>query len=215
MITAVAFDVGGVLTLSPVDEFTKVDTEYGLPAGTVQGFLRGGDVFAKVETGQMPVIDFYRQTAAIILADHGVVLPVERLEVMLENCMGSRLRPDVLALVSEVKAASYKTALLTNIFAERREWLHGLFAEGVIDVYCDSSEQGLRKPDPAIYERLTEMLDCDARSIAFIDDFAENLVPARDMGMLDILFTAATETRAALIAAGIKIASEPAVPESS
>ena len=215
MIQAVAFDVGGVLTLSPIDEFTKVDTEYGLPAGTVQGFLRGGEIFAKVETGQMPVLDFHRQTAAMILADHGVNIPVQRLELMLENCMGNRLRPDVLALVSEVKAAGYKTALLTNIFAERREWLHGLFPDGTIDVFCDSSEQGLRKPDPAIYQRLTEMLGCDARNIAFIDDFVENLGPARDIGILDILFTTATETRAALVAAGIRIASKPPLAESS
>lgn len=213
MIRAVAFDVGGVLTMSPLDEFEKVEVEHGLQAGTVQGFFRGGKVFAEVETGRMPVIDFHRRTVDAIRAQHDVIVPVERLELMLENCMGSKLRTDMMMLVAEVKTAGYQTALLTNIFAERRHWLHGLFPEGVIDVYCDSSEVGLRKPDPAIYAKLLEMLDRKAGEMAFIDDFAENLVPARDMGMTGILFTDAAEARAALVAAGVQLSSDPQVPE--
>lgn len=213
MIRAVAFDVGGVLTSSPVEEFTKVDDEHGLRPGTVQGFFRGGKVFAEVETGRMPVLEFHRRTVDDIRANHGVTVPVERLELMLENCMGSKIQTDMLNLVTEVKAAGYQTALITNIFAERRLWLHSLFAEGVIDVYCDSSEVGLRKPDPAIYVKLLKMLNRKAGEVAFIDDFSENLLPARDMGMTGILFTNPAQARADLVAAGVQLFFKPMAHE--
>jgi epoxide hydrolase-like predicted phosphatase len=206
MIEAVVFDVGGVVTANPVGEFTKVDVEHGLPEGTTQSVFRGGADFAEVEVGRVPVMEFHRGLADRIRADHGVDVPVARLAAMLDACMGSARQPGTAELVADVKAAGYQTALLTNIWAERREWLHGLFAAGVIDVVCDSSEVGLRKPGREIYDELLRMLGRRADEVAFIDDFAENVVPAHDMGMLAIQFEDAAQTRAALVAAGVRIA---------
>jgi glucose-1-phosphatase len=205
LIRAVTFDVGGVLCPSPLDEFGKVDAEYGLPAGTVMSLIRGGDVFQRVETGRMPIVDFYRHCTDTIAADHGVTVPAERLDVMLENCMGTTMRPEMLGLVEEVKQAGYRTALLTNIFAERREWLHALFDDGVIDVFCDSSEVGLRKPEPPIYLKLLEMLGLPAEEVVFVDDFAENLATARELGMATVLYETSDQVRADLVTLGVTI----------
>lgn len=203
MAEAVVFDVGGVLCPSPGDEFSKVDAEYGLPDGTVESFLRGGAVWIEVETGRMPVAEFYRRAGAAIAADHGIEVPAERLDTMLVNCMGTSMRPEMLALVQEVKAAGFRTGLLTNIFAERRAWLHGLFPPGVIDVICDSSEVGLRKPERPIYEKLLEMLGAPAADVVFIDDFEENIATARELGFVTILFRSPEQARRELAAAGV------------
>jgi len=207
MIKAVVFDVGGVLCPNPLNEFIKVDREYGLPDGTVMSFLRGGDDFALCETGQMSIVDFYDRCVARIAQAHDVRVTPQRLDAMLEACMGEAVRPEMIELVIEIKAAGYQTALLTNIFAERREWLHALLPQGTIDVFGDSSEMGLRKPDPAIYHKLMEMMGRQPEAIAFIDDFAENLVAARALGITGILFESPEQARQALVAAGVRIAS--------
>jgi len=206
MIEAVVFDVGGVRCPNPVNEFLKVDREYKLPEGTVMSFMRGGDKFARCETGQLPVAEFYDWCVAQIAETHEVQVPPLRLDAMLEACMGKTLRPEMRSLVIEIKAAGHQTALLTNIFAERRNWLHSIFPPGTIDVYADSSELGMRKPELRIYQRLVEMLGRRPEEIAFVDDFAENLSPARSMGIVDILFESPEQARRDLVSAGVRIA---------
>jgi glucose-1-phosphatase len=206
MIEAVVFDVGGVLCPNPLNEFSKVEQEYSLPAGTVGSFLRGGDDFALCETGQLPIAEFYDRFVARIAHAHDVQVPPQRVDAMLEACMGKTLRPEMRGLVIEIKAAGYQTALLTNIFAERRDWLHAIFPQGTIDVFADSSALGLRKPELPIYHKLMEMLGRQPGQIAFIDDFAENLVPARALGIVDILFESPGQARQDLIRAGVRIA---------
>ena len=209
MIEAVVFDVGGVLCPNPLNEFIKVDREHGLPDGTVMSFLRGGNDFALCETGQMPIFEFYDRCVGWIAKEHDVQVSPQRLDAMLEACMGKTLRPEMIDLVIEIKAAGYQTALLTNIFAERRDWLHALFPQGTIDVYGDSSELGLRKPELPIYHKLIEMLGRLPEEIAYVDDFAENLVPARSLGIVDILFESPEQVRQDLVRAGVKIAPSP------
>lgn len=207
MIEAVVFDVGGVVTACPLTAFSSVDEEYGLPADTLVSFIRGGDFWIGVETGRVPVAEFYRHCAEQLAADHAVEVPEARLHRMLEDCMGTTTQAETMDLVHELDDAGYELALCTNIFAERREWLHGLFAEGVIDVYCDSSEVGLRKPEPAIYHKLLEMLGRPAGEVAFVDDFEENVAAARELGMAAIRFESPTHARRELAELGVRVES--------
>lgn len=203
-VEAVVFDVGGVLCPSPVEEFSRVEVEHGLPAGTMGSLFRGGSGFALVETGRLAEAEFHRRASAQIHESFGTDVDPERLKQMLRACMGPT-RPEMLALVADVKRAGYQTGLLTNIFNERRTWLHGIFAAGTMDVVVDSSEVGLRKPEPAIYERLLRMLGREASEVAFVDDFPENLEPARAMGMAAILFEDAGQVRQELLDLGVRI----------
>ena len=50
-----------------------------------------------------------------------------------------------------------------------------------------SSEVGLRKPDPAIYELAAERLGLAAAACVFVDDLPGNLKPARALGMATVL----------------------------
>lgn len=202
-IEAVVFDVGGVLTPSPVEEFTRVDREHGLRPGTAMSFFRGGALFSGCETGELAFDDFCAQAVAEIEAEQGIAVPASAMAGVLDACMGEDLRQEVLAIVREVKATGHRTGLLTNIFAERRTWLHGLFPPGTIDVVADSSELGMRKPDQEIYDRLVELLDVPAERIAYVDDFAENLVPAAAMGMTTVLFESAEQLRRELTTTGV------------
>lgn len=205
-IEAVVFDVGGVMCPNPIDEFSKVDEEYRLPAGTVQSFLRGGSRFAECEVGRLAIGEFYDQMAAEIARTHRIRVPPERLEAMLDACLGDSVVPEMLELVSELKDAGYQIGLLTNIFAEKRDWLRATFPASLIDVYAESYALGLRKPDPASYRRLIEMLDRDPAEVVFVDDFAENLVGARRIGIIGIDFVDPAQVRTELARAGVRVA---------
>ena len=203
---AVVFDVGGVMCPDPVSEFVRIDVEHGLPDGTTMAVFRGGGLFAQCEVGLLAFADFCAGCSAVIERDHGVLVPPRRFEAMFDAIMGEAVRPEMLALGLEVKRAGYLVGLLTNIFAERREWLHGLFPEGTVDVYADSSEIGHRKPNKEIYDALVDRLGVSAHEIAFVDDFSENLRPAHELGMTTILFESPTQVRRELVAAGVRIA---------
>ena len=47
----------------------------------------------------------------------------------------------------------------------------------------ESAKLGLRKPDPRIYQLMTEALGVAPAHCVFLDDLGVNLKPARAMGM--------------------------------
>ena len=49
--------------------------------------------------------------------------------------------------------------------------------------------EGLRKPDPKIYQLVLERLGVEATACVFLDDLGINLKPARAMGMTTIKVT--------------------------
>ncbi len=54
------------------------------------------------------------------------------------------------------------------------------------DVFIESSVEGLRKPDPKIYELACERMGKQPGEMIFLDDIGPNLKPPRAMGMATI-----------------------------
>ena len=52
-----------------------------------------------------------------------------------------------------------------------------------------SGEEGIRKPEPAIYALAAERLGLPAEAIVFVDDLPHNLEPARELGMATVHHT--------------------------
>ena len=63
-----------------------------------------------------------------------------------------------------------------------RELLEELF-----DAWVISSDVGLRKPDPAVYELAADRLGLPPAACVFVDDLPGNLKPARALGMATVL----------------------------
>ena len=58
----------------------------------------------------------------------------------------------------------------------------------LFDLVVDSCEEGVRKPDPAIFRTALDRLGvADPARAIFLDDFEGNLVAARTLGMRVIL----------------------------
>ena len=60
---------------------------------------------------------------------------------------------------------------------------------GQFDVVVESAVEGLRKPDPRIYELVCARLEVAPAEAVFLDDLGVNLKPARALGMTTIKVT--------------------------
>ncbi len=186
-VTAVVFDLGGVITESPMTAFAAYEAESGLPDGLVRR-LNSADpdtnAWARYERRELDEAGFRvafeaEAAAAGFTVDAGRVLAA----------LHGDLRPAMMTAVQRLRAAGLPLALLSNNVApmERTGRLGELL--GLFDTVVESSVEGVRKPEPAIYElalrRLSEAVGrpVAAADCAYLDDLGINLKPARALGM--------------------------------
>lgn len=98
------------------------------------------------------------------------------------------------SVIRRLKMAGYGVYGLTNWSAETFPMIrdtYPVFQE--FDGIVVSGEEHLLKPDAAIYKCLLERYDLQAEESLFVDDNADNVVGARNVGMKAIQFTSAEE----------------------
>jgi epoxide hydrolase-like predicted phosphatase len=206
-VTAVAFDMGGVLTHSALGGLDRYADELGLPTGSLSSYFRSDPLMARLEIGEISSREFFKYVCVEAEAAHGRRIDIRRLVEAAEE--GQVLNLAMLDLVAEVHERA-TTALVTNNVAEA-DW-RSSFPFDLFDVVMDSSEIGVRKPDPRFYEELLTRLRRPADEVAFVDDFAENLVPAAALGLSTVHFTDLDACRAALAGLGL---SQPVRPKAT
>jgi putative hydrolase of the HAD superfamily len=186
-VTAVVFDLGGVITESPMQRFAAYEAEAGLPAGLIRRLNStdpDANAWARYERGELDVAGFRaafeaEAAAAGHAVDAGRVLAA----------LAGELRPAMVAAVGRLREAGLPLALLSNNVApmERTGPVGELLA--LFDAVVESSVEGVRKPEPEIYRRALQRLsDAVGRPVAagdcaYLDDLGINLKPARALGM--------------------------------
>ncbi len=190
-VRAVLFDLGGVLTESPMDSFAAYEVSAGLPAGLVRR-LNATDpdtnAWARFERGELDVDGFTAAFEAEALAA-GHRLDAAR---VLEALDFPALRPAVVNAVRRLQAAGLPLGLVSNNVRpmERTGALGELLT--LFDVVVESSVEGIRKPEPEIYRRALARLSAAVgrplgpADCAYLDDLGINLKPARALGMRTI-----------------------------
>ena len=184
-------DWGGVLTTNLFHSFQSFCDAEGLdPQALAQAFA--GDREARrllvdFECGRMAERDFeIRLGAKLGVSD-------DHLTDRLFANLGAE--PSMVEAVVEARRAGIRTGLLSNSWGgryDRSRW------EEMFDATVISGELDMRKPDPAIYVLAAERLALPADDIVFVDDIAQNLEPARELGMATIHHTAPSTTLAEL-----------------
>jgi putative hydrolase of the HAD superfamily len=189
-VTAVIFDLGGVLTESPMHAFAAYEAEAGLPEGLIRQ-LNSTDpdtnAWARFERNELDVAGF----SAAFEAEAAVLGHRVEAARVLEALRGE-LRPSMVAAVRRLREADLPLGLLSNNVApmERTGPLGELL--DLFDAVVESSTEGVRKPEPEIYRRaLTRLSDAVGRPIeaadcAYLDDLGINLKPARALGFSTI-----------------------------
>lgn len=88
----------------------------------------------------------------------------------------------------------YRTAILSNSFVGAREQEEARYGfTSLVDLAIYSHEEGVRKPDPRIYEIAIERLGVAPAEILFLDDLQENVEAARAAGIEAVLFTSTAQ----------------------
>jgi len=187
-VDAVLFDFGGVFTPSPFHVLGEAARELGLPPDVVLATVFGGydedtdHPWHRLERGEVTVEEAIEAIVALAASSGHAIDPIAMLT---KGMGGSVLRDDVVDLVREVRAAGLRTAIVTNNIREFSTAWRGLLpVPELFDVVVDSCEEGVRKPDPRIYQLALERLGGVAPERAvFLDDAPGNVAAARALGM--------------------------------
>jgi putative hydrolase of the HAD superfamily len=189
-------DYGGVLTTDVFASFRAFCEAEGLEPEAVRDRFRADpearELLAGLETGALTVAEFEPRFAAL--------LEVES-ERLIERLFGG-MAPDE-AMLEGVRAArrdGVRTGLLSNSWGAATTYDPALLDE-LFDACVISSEVGLRKPDPAIYELAAERLGLPPGACVFVDDLPGNLKPARALGMATVLHRGDAEATLAEVGA--------------
>lgn len=189
-IDAVLFDFGGVFTGSP---FTAVydfaTTLGGDPVAVLQqvfgDYGQDGDhAWHRLERGEISLEAARDTILQASQASLGLAVDLYELLGAMANAPLGGVREPMLAYAHALKQDGVPTAMITNNVREFRDaWRSMLPVDELFDVVIDSSEVGLRKPDPAIYRQALDALGMAAERTVFLDDLEANVQAARDVGM--------------------------------
>lgn len=194
MYQAVLWDFGGVLTTSPFETFNRYEQENGIP----EDFIRGvnsvnpeRNAWAQLESNQITPEEFdlaFLQESK--LAGHPIpgshVLPLlsgelrPRMVEVLRKCR-EELGLRVGCITNNVRTGKGPGMAESNSRAQEIEKVMSLF-----HVVVESSIEGVRKPDPRIYEIACGRLGISPKDAIYLDDLGINCKPARALGMHSI-----------------------------
>lgn len=118
------------------------------------------------------------------------------------------VRPQAMSLVNRALAAGLSVGILTNELMDfqGRAWVESQPWFSLFPVLVDSSELGIRKPDPRAYEAAIELMALPADRLIFIDDNPTYVDGGIRAGMVSILLDVRDPARAfadAAIALGL------------
>ena len=192
---AAIFDLGGVLTTPILESFAGFERELGLDPGVLMKTFRehytrqdGEADFHLLETGKITEAEYYIRLGARI-GEMGGTMPMPADPIEVRRKLWGSIKPNE-GMIDAVKriGAHYKVGLLTNNVKEWGGWRE-LYPTELFEVVIDSSEVGIRKPDPAIYRLACERLGVAPDRAAFVDDIETNVEGARALGLTAIRFT--------------------------
>jgi len=113
---------------------------------------------------------------------------------------------EVVGLIRELKENGYSLYGLSNWSREKFNLVKDeLLFLPLLEDYLISGDAGVAKPDARIYRMLLERIGRKAGDCLFIDDSAENIMAAEELGFKTIQFQSAEQLRLALCQAGVEI----------
>ena len=187
-IRAVAFDIGGVLEITPDTGMTeKWEQRLHLKPGELD--QRMASVWRDGSLGKCSEEHVQQSLKEIIGMDQAQVDAF--MHDLWEEYLGT-LNVEMAAYFSSLRPR-YQTAILSNSFsgARSKEQERYHFDE-ICDLLIYSHEEGIAKPERRIFELTCERLGVQPAEIVFLDDVEPNVAAAREFGMQAILFRETT-----------------------
>ncbi len=195
-IAAVLWDYGGVFMESPFEAMAGVGRRLGVEPERYVEIVFGPyhedteHPWHRLERGEL-TLEAARDAIIELGARDGIDSDPLHLVGAMARDGKVGVRDEVVELARTIKKTHVRTALVTNNIAEFRvHWKKSIPVEDLFHHVVDSSEVGLRKPDPRIFELALEMLGGVAPDEAvFLDDYRGNVEAARRVGIHGIQVT--------------------------
>jgi epoxide hydrolase-like predicted phosphatase len=195
---AVIFDYGGVISQSPFLRLADAELVAGLAPGTLSSLLGYGLDEPEPAPGEPYTNKWHLLEIGAIDLPEYLAWVGDRSEAAFGEAgeVGARVGPTleslgvhwmVVAHIRRLREEGYRLAICTNNIAAFRSRWHQQFPIDLFDVVVDSSEVGVRKPDPAIYVLTCEALGVEPEVCVFVDDHPGNIAAAEALGMTGVL----------------------------
>jgi len=188
-IKAVFWDFGGVITTSPFDSFNAFEATNNLDKDFIRKVNSTNpdiNAWAKLERNEIDIVEFndlfFSESSSL---GHGIY----GIEVI--KLLQGQLRPEMIKALKAIQGNLVQACLTNNIvspettLSDENVSIAGKNNEvmGLFDFVIASSEQNVRKPDPAFYHLALKEAKVDPEEAVFLDDLGINLKPAKAIGM--------------------------------
>jgi putative hydrolase of the HAD superfamily len=193
-IEVIVSDFGGVLTTPLLDAFVGLQERRGIPLEAFGAALAraaaengGTNPLFELETGRCTEAAFVRQLGDALRVELGRDVDLARFgEAFFEHLQPNE---ELFAFMRALRERGYRMAILTNNVREWEPlWRSMLPVDELFELVVDSGFEGVRKPDPRIYELTLERLGVAADATLFLDDMEINCDAARGLGMQAVWF---------------------------
>ena len=185
-IQAVIFDMYETLVTqfcSPLYYGTQIAEDLGLRA---EEFLPGWRATEEARaTGKLA----FEETMEQLMKSHGIYSPerhrrvVDKRIAIQADCF-THLHPGIVPMLSALRERGIRIGLITNCFSEEAKLIRESKLYPYFDAHCLSWEEGVRKPDPAIYRTCLRRLGIAPENCLYVGDGGSfELETARSLGL--------------------------------
>ena len=188
-VEAVLWDFGGVFTTSPFEAFNRFELANGIPRDLIRTVNATNPLENAWALFEQSRIDRAGFDLKFLEESTALGHPVRGADVL--PLLAGDVRPRMVEALRICKR-HFKVGCITNNMAQghgpsmatseagasRSAGIMALF-----DVVVESSKEGVRKPDPRIYEIACGKIGADPKACVYLDDLGVNCKPAAELGM--------------------------------
>jgi putative hydrolase of the HAD superfamily len=190
-IKAVIFDMGGVfLRTEDRQPRLRLAEKYGLTPQGIESLVFDSETHHLAEKGILTAEDHWQSVGKQLHLD-----AEQSREFRQQFFAGDRLDRDLLAWISSLRS-QFRTAMLSNAWSDLRQVLSRM--GGVLECFDQvfiSSEVGMAKPDPKIFQHVLTNLQVSPDEAVFTDDFKHNIEGAAAVGIHAVHFLSPEQAR--------------------
>lgn len=200
MIQAVFSDLDGVLRLWSGEQMSRTEATVGLPQGSFWAVAFDSELLRLAVTGRISDEEWRREAERRLRsrypdADVGHAVRVWSAAL-------GQVNTEVLELMRLCRRR-VPVGLISNATSRLRQDLEQLHLTDEFDYIFNTSELGVAKPNPTVFQLALERVGVQAEHSFFVDDDADNIYAAAKLGMHAHLYEGVEPLRKALHVLGI------------